>query len=236
VYDDADRLLSLTHKKADDTVIEALSYSYDAKGQRITEGGSSTGANETPFTAAYDEANRLTTLTLTGALAYDDNGNLASKTDQTNPPDVTTYLWDSRDRLIGINAPGITASFTYDALGRRTSKTVNGQLIGYVYNGKQAIGEVTGGTISATVLTTLAIDDVVARCTQTGNRTYLTNALGSVIRYRRTINHLKPITSTRPTASPSRSARTKGIPSNLQVGRTTTRACTTTEHATTIRR
>jgi len=35
---------------------------------------------------------------------------------------------------------------------------VNGQTIGYIYDGAQAIGEVSGGSISATVLTTLAID------------------------------------------------------------------------------
>jgi len=60
------------------------------------------------------------------------------------------------------------------------SKTINGQTIGYVYNGAQAIGEVSGGAISATILTTLAIDDVVARYTQAGARTYLSDALGSV--------------------------------------------------------
>jgi YD repeat-containing protein len=49
-------------------------------------------------------------------------------------------------------APGISASFKYDPLGRRVEKTVNGQTISYVYGGAQAIGEVTGGTINATLL------------------------------------------------------------------------------------
>ncbi len=37
----------------------------------------------------------------------------------------------------------------------------------------------TGGAISASILTTLAIDDVVARYTQAGARTHLSDALGS---------------------------------------------------------
>lgn len=114
-------------------------------------------------------------------LAYDDNGNLSTKTEQGGAGAVTNYSWDARNRLSGISAPGLTASFEYDALGRRSSKTVNGQSIGFVYDGAQAIGEVTGGTISTAILSTLAIDDVVARYTTQGTRTILVDALGSVI-------------------------------------------------------
>jgi RHS repeat-associated protein len=53
--------------------------------------------------------------------------------------------------------------------------------VGFLYDGAQAIGEVTGGTLSATLLTTLAIDDVVARYSTSGTRTQLVDALGSVI-------------------------------------------------------
>ncbi len=185
-YDDADRLLTLTYRKTDNSVLEQLAYSYDAKGQRLTKSSGTTSVAETPITALYDTANRLTTLTLTATgqvfnLAYDDNGNLSSKTEQGGAGAVTNYSWDARNRLTGISAPGLTASFEYDALGRRSSKTVNGQSIGFVYDGAQAIGEVTGGTISTAILTTLVIDDVVARYTTQGTRTILVDALGSVI-------------------------------------------------------
>lgn len=186
VYDDADRVLSITYKNPDDSVIETITYSYDAKGQRLTKSWGSASVGETPFTATYDAANRMTGITLGGTnqsftLIYDDNGNLISKTDTANPANVTTYTWDSRNRLTAISGPGIEARFSYDALGRRTEKTVNGQTIGFVYDGAQAIGEVTGGTISTTLLTGLAIDEVLARYSQTGSRTYLTDALRSVI-------------------------------------------------------
>jgi len=185
-YDDADRITQIRYLKPDTTLIETIAYTYDANGQRVSKSSGSASIQETPTTASYDTANRLTGLTLaatgqTFTLAYDDNGNLATKTDQANPANVTTYTWDSRNRLTGINAPGVIAVFTYDAFGRRMSRTVNGNTVGYVYAGRQAIGETSGGSINATLLTTLAIDDVVARYTQAGARTYLTNALGSVL-------------------------------------------------------
>lgn len=104
-----------------------------------------------------------------------------SRTDIANASNNTAYTWDGRNRLTAINGPGVTASFKYDALERRAEKTVNGHTIGFVYDGAQAIGEVTGGTISTALLTGVAIDEVIARYSQTGNRTYLTDALGSVV-------------------------------------------------------
>jgi RHS repeat-associated protein len=60
-------------------------------------------------------------------------------------------------------------------------KTVNGNTVNYVYDGAQAIAEVTGGTVSAAILTGLNLDEVLARYAASGNRTYLTDALNTVI-------------------------------------------------------
>src|SRR5205823_7445492 len=49
-------------------------------------------------------------------LTFDLNGNLTG--DGTN-----TYTWDTRDQLVAINATGVTASFAYDGVGRRQTKT-----------------------------------------------------------------------------------------------------------------
>jgi RHS repeat-associated protein len=186
-YDDADRMTLMQYAKADGTPIESVAYTYDAKGERISKATSAgTSASETGINATYDAANRLATLMLTATgqtfvLGYDGNGNLVSKTDQANPANVTTYTWDSRNRLSGITAPGITAVFQYDALGHRSSKTVNGHTISYVYDGAQVIGEIAGGTIDPTILSSLAVDDAVARYGTQGTLTYLTDALGSVL-------------------------------------------------------
>ncbi len=187
-YDDADRVTQIQYTKGDGTPIETISYTYDENGNRVSMSKSTAIVVEPSFSASYDEANRLTSLTLspgtalakTFALSYDDNGNLSRKEEQ-GTGEVTTYGWDGRNRLISITAPGLTASFGYDVLGRRASKMVNGETVQYVYDGAQAIGEIRGGTIAATVLTGLALDEVIARYAQTGDRVYLTDALGSVI-------------------------------------------------------
>lgn len=184
-YDDASRLVQLQYRNPDDTLIEAVSYSYDAKGQRISKTTGSSSVRETPISAQYDEANRLTSLTLPSSgeqytFAYDDNGNLTQRI-PAGGGQPTQYLWDARDRLTAITGPGIAATFQYDTLGRRVAKIVNGQTVRYVYDRQQAIGEISDQAADAALLTGLAIDEVIARYSQTGNRTYLTDALGSVI-------------------------------------------------------
>ena len=52
-------------------------------------------------------------------LTYDDNGNL---TQRQTPVGTVTYNWDSKNQLISINGPNGTASFKYDAQGRRIEK------------------------------------------------------------------------------------------------------------------
>lgn len=184
-YDDTDRLLSLAYTRPDNNVVESIAYTYDANGRRVTETKSAGFVPDTAFTASYDEADRMTSITLTAtgqtfALAYDDNGNLLQKTEQGGSGAITSYAWDSRNHLTGITGPGITASFEYDALNRRIARTVNGAITRYVYDGLQAIAEIQGGDTN-TLLTGLGLDEVIARYTSAGARTYLTDALNTVI-------------------------------------------------------
>jgi RHS repeat-associated protein len=184
-YDAADRLLSITYKRPDDSLIEAIGYGYDANGRRVTETKSAAPLADTAFTAQYDAADRMTSivLTVTGqsfTLAYDENGNLASKTETTNPSNQTLYSWDSRNRLTGIQGPGVNAAFSYDALGRRVARSMNGQTVSYVYDGLQAVGEI-GPNGAVGLLTGRGLDEVIARYTNAGARTYLTDALNTVL-------------------------------------------------------
>jgi RHS repeat-associated protein len=106
-----------------------------------------------------------------------------------------TYVWNARDQLAQIkNAHDVViASFTYDALGRRQTKTVGGIASGYVYDGANIVQELAGGASNngnpANVKASYVsggIDEVFA---QQGNSaagattlTYLTDALGSTVR------------------------------------------------------
>jgi len=75
----------------------------------------------------------------------------------------------------------VTAAFKYDALGRRTERTVNGNTIGYLYDGSQAMAELRSNAIDTVYHTGLAIDEVLARYGSSGKKTLLTDALMSVI-------------------------------------------------------
>lgn len=168
-YDAAARLLGITYRKPDNTVINSIAYSYDAKGQRTSKTTTLPSRDETPFTATYDAADRMLTFTLTSSgeifnLAYDDNGNLVSKISQTTGQ-ATTYTWSTRNWLTAITGPGLTAGFAYDAQGRRIEKTVNGQSVEFLYDGNQVIAELAGNTVNVKLLSGIAVDEMLARYT-----------------------------------------------------------------------
>lgn len=183
-YDQASRLTQIQYKNGA-ALIDQLDLAYDAEGNIVSKkllNGSL--AQDSALTASYDNANRMTQITVNGksyALTYDANGNLTQKENTADATDTTTYRWDSRNRLTALTSPGINASFAYDPLGRRIERTVNGTTTAYLYDGNQAIGEVRAGQTTA-LLTGLAIDEAIARYASTGRSTQLTDQLGSVIK------------------------------------------------------
>jgi RHS repeat-associated protein len=181
-YDAGGRLTSIQFKKPDNTVLEALTYSYDPAGQRISKATGAAALQETPFTATYDAGNRLTSITLAGetfTLAYDGSGNLISKSGSSSG--TTSYTWNARNQLAGIAGPGVVATFKYDAFGRRTERIVNGESIGFLYDDGQAIAELRQSALRAVYHTGAAIDEVLATYGALGDRTLLSDALMSVI-------------------------------------------------------
>ena len=122
--------------------------------------------------ATYDAANEQTTFN--GAtLTYDAKGFLES--DGTN-----TYQWNARDQLVAISG-AVTATFTYDALGRRTSKTINGQTATFVYDGDDIVAEVDPQAGPVAYLRGLSIDEPFIRQIPGGNEYYHVDALGSML-------------------------------------------------------
>lgn len=188
-YDDAGQLVGIVYKKADGGAIGDLLYGYDAAGRRVSTGGSlaRTALPGDMAGATVDAANRLTAV---GAqtLSYDANGNLTGD-------GARTYVWNARNQLAQItNAAGaVLASFGYDALGRRHSKTVNGVASGYLYDGANIAQELIGvnasnanaANVRANYLSG-GIDELFAQWSGSGagarTTTYLTDALGSVLR------------------------------------------------------
>ena len=170
-YDSASRLAGLTHAKGA-TVLESLAYGLDQADNKtqVTQAQQTATALPPAVTAAYDAANQQAQFA--GAtLAYDANGNLTN--DGTN-----TYVWDARDRLIGISG-GTTATLSYDALNRRMAKIINGATTTYLYDGADVVTE--AGATNASYLGTLNIDEPIVRQMPSGNEYYHTDDLGSTI-------------------------------------------------------
>ncbi len=144
-FDDAHRLVSLT--RSNGVVTE---YTYDADGRvtSITEAGAdsmlssigltrdaigrvTSASRNVPQDAAlsgaalsfsYDAANQISGDT------YDSRGRL------TNDISGAKYEWSASSRLLSYSRPDGSASFTYDALGQRISRTSSGSTVNYVLN------------------------------------------------------------------------------------------------------
>jgi RHS repeat-associated protein len=164
-YDAAGRLTGMKYSKGS-TVLRDLVYGYDEINRRTSySGNTAPEPQETATTnATVDASNRYTSLN-GKSISHDENGNQK----------INNAVWDARDRLVSLSGPGFTASFTYDVMGRRTSKTVNGQTKTYLYDGDDLISE-TGADYTFGP----GIDQPLER--KTGqNEYYLSDALGSVI-------------------------------------------------------
>lgn len=124
-YDAIYELLSATQSGATNE-----SYTYDAVGNRLSS------LNVASY--SYNPSNELV-LTSTGGYAYDNDGNLTSKTDSTG---TTNYAWDFEGRLtqVALSASGGTVTFRYDPFGRRIQKVfsqgTSATTTNYIYDGE----------------------------------------------------------------------------------------------------
>ena len=104
------------------------------------------------------------------SLTYDANGNLTGD-------GSSTFTWNARDQLASVTG----ASFVYDGLGRRMTKTIGTASTSYLYDGVDPVQERVGGSPSANLITGLGIDEGLARADSAGMRVFLTDALGSAV-------------------------------------------------------
>ena len=165
-------MTGITYQSSTNTLGD-LSYTYDTAGRRSSIGGSfaRTGVPQAVSSAAYNANNQLTQWG-GSAIGYDANGNMTS--DSTK-----TYSWDARNHLALIGG-GATASLQYDPFGRRVSKSVGGSATSYLYDGANAVQELSGSAPTANLLNA-ALDEVLTRSTATGTSSYLADALGSTV-------------------------------------------------------
>lgn len=160
-YDKSNRLVSMS---AGTPIYIEASYHYDPAGRllsRILSSGVSTLYN-------YSNDGYLTSVKQISAdgtqvdlreYVPDNMGNIHKLT--INNTEVIDYTYDPAYRLLTANSnvDAHDLSYTYDAVGNRKTKTVNGQLQTYIYPNGNRLGEVRQGTATGPLLYSFDYDD-----------------------------------------------------------------------------
>jgi RHS repeat-associated protein len=172
--DDDSRITGLTYS-AGNSQIGNLTYAYDGDGQVTSKSGTlATTSLPTPVSGNSFNADNEMTSFGGATLSYDANGNLIS--DGTD-----NYTWNARNDLTGTGGSA-TASFTYDGLGRRATKSIGATTTQLLYDNMNPVQELQGGAPSANILAGRRLDEYFARSDSSNNTsTLLTDALGSTI-------------------------------------------------------
>jgi len=124
-YDDASRLISVDNNDVDINSIGSFQYTLDAVGNCIEVNEIATLSPIIPYSDVgytYDDADRL----ITGGdcnYDFDDNGN---QIERNCSGWITSYSYDSEDRLVSVSEPDLDVQHTYDGLGNRIARTVDG--------------------------------------------------------------------------------------------------------------
>lgn len=153
-----------------------LDFGFDAAGNLLGAG------------RAYDEGNRLVRDDAFD-YAYDANGNLVEKV-ASDGGARTVYSWDGRNRLVSVqryasasaSTPHEVRQYAYDAMGRRLTRSVDGVVERFLYDGHDRIGILDGsGTLLERVTFGPGIDAPLSIHGTHGPRYLHADRLGSVV-------------------------------------------------------
>ena len=127
----------------------------------------------------YNSSNQITSAPAMGGmsgatgLVYDSSGNVTGYNGMT-------LSWDNWGQLTGVtNTPLGNVTYTYDAFGRRASKTVSGATTLYLYDGEALIGEVNGATGQLIRSYTWGTTGLISDHASTGSRYYMFDPAGN---------------------------------------------------------
>jgi RHS repeat-associated protein len=201
-YDAAGHINGVTYQKGAN-ILGNLSYVYDGVGRSSGLSGSlaRAGLPGAVNSANYDAANRLTNWG-GQVLSYDANGNLTGD-------GLNIYNWNGRNQLSSITGSA-NASFAYDPLGRRVSKSVGAATTGYLYDGLNVVQELSGTSPMANLLSG-GLDEVFRR-TDSSASSFLTDPLGSTVALTDSTGALTTQYSYEPFGKASASGPTSGNP------------------------
>lgn len=155
---------------------QSFSYQYDAADNLLGAGRS------------YDTANRLRRDD-TYDYSYDVLGNLTQKTQRSSGA-RTVYSWDGWNRLIRVErfpdattpTPLQSTTYGYDALGRRATRSQDGVIERFVYNGLDRIASVdAGAALIQRVTYGPEVDTPLALQSATSTNFLHANYMGSIV-------------------------------------------------------
>ena len=162
-YDARGRLISVSANGS-----PVSTYGYDANGNRVSVNGQTL--------ATYNADDQLTSYNGT-PYTYASDGSLSGV-------GSTTYRYDALGHLLEVKTPAADITYTYDGLGRRVGKSINGTLVqGFLYaNGINPIAQLDGqGNVVAAFVygTRPNVPDLMLK----GGVTYriISNQLGSPV-------------------------------------------------------
>ena len=155
--------LEITSLSNTDTSTYTTTYTYDANSRLVSEVSNKTGAN---VLISY---------------TYDDNGNLQSQLNVDNTATVT-HGYDGFNQLVSSVTGAGTITYTYNAQGIRTSRTVGQTTTNYLLDGGNVIGAVESDEIDTYVR---GVNLIFGRA-----RYYLYNAHGDVVQLTNTNGEL----------------------------------------------
>lgn len=157
----------------------SLGYTYNLDHQRKTLSTSDTSflatSAATSQTYTVNALNQYLTVSGKGMI-YDTRGNLTSD-------GTWTYGYDVENHLVSASKAGTTATYAYDALGRRSSKTVNGVTTYFLSQGDQEVADYnTNKQLVARYVYGAGLDEPLVMVLASGVRYYhVSDALGSTV-------------------------------------------------------
>lgn len=188
-YDIANKLSRIAHINLANVTLEDLQYQYNADDEieDIVSLASGSLLPTAKTASAANAANRIPQFDQ-ASYSFNDEGQPIIK---PTAQGVTNYGWDARGRLATVTLPtGQLVIYSYDALGRRKSRTTDGVTTSFLYDGQDIVRDLTSSGSAVDYLNGLGIDQKLRQANTNDNLYFLSDHLGSTNAFANSLGNL----------------------------------------------